>query len=115
MTENERRYNDHDMKIAERIARLETSVHETVIPLLLRIEANCKRNMCEYPPLRPSDAVPSRMPHAPEESATWIWGKAVAVVSAALAMITALGVAVIQKAPEILAAFSAFFNPPKHP
>jgi hypothetical protein len=118
MVSGERRYSDHDMKTAERIAGIEVTLRDHVIPALERIEANCRYARCfmQAPPVpaTPSPATASE-PAPVASSSAWFWGKVAGAVTVTLATVSALGVAAINKAPEVIAAISAFFHPPKQP
>lgn len=109
MPNDDRQFRAYDIEVAERMSSLETTVHDTVIPLLRRIEENCAKR-CATPPTEPTP------PTAPSiSSSAWFWGKVAGGVAAAFATMTAIGVAAINKAPEVIAAVSAFFHPPKQP
>jgi hypothetical protein len=108
---NDGQFRAYDIEVAKQIASLQTTVHETVIPLLRQIEENCRARCSSPPPVAQAQA--SAAP--PERSSAWFWGKVAGGVTILVSAITTIGVAIVQKAPEILAAVSAFFNPPKHP
>jgi len=119
MTTGERRYSDHDLKTAERIGGVEAILRDHVLPALERIEANCREARCFVQSLPvaapPPSPIASPAPVPIVSSPTWFWGKVAGLVAAILATVTTIGVAIVQKAPEILAAISAFFNPPAKP
>lgn len=114
MGDPEAKFRAYDIKVAERIASLETTVHETVIPLLQQIQKTCAER-CATPPQAPppAAAAPSTIPNP--WSTAWFWGKIAGAVTAAIYAVVTIGVAAINKAPEVIAAIQAAFDPSKRP
>lgn len=109
MPNDDRQFRAYDIEVAERMSSLETTVHDTVIPLLRRIEENCAKRCATPTPEPPPPPAPSI------SSSAWFWGKMAGAVSVVAAGVFSVAHALAQKAPEIIGAISAFFHPPKQP